>query len=560
MTLRRIDALYCSRETAEERVRSLIAELEERCILAREEVCAAVAVRIQALQERQQELLEKIDIVAQQKVQALDEQLGAIEAGICPPAPVENPEKDCVVDPFKFVLCSDATVEFKVGEEDFLEKINNFGSISESSTYASQSFVRGPALGSLKVGNPAHLWVYSCDRDGSCRAEGGDIVEVIVSTPAAFERIEVQDTKDGKYKVSLLPCQEGMFNLRITVAPPGLPGEDVRDGPFRIAVKPPTEFHRIGAEGQPPKPRMGEASSGLLGTMSHPSGVDFDHTGRYLFVVDQGNHRIQVFDTQHPDGHRAIFAFGKKGLGPFDFDAPCDLVVDQENRVIVSDLLNHRIQVLEFLPRTQSLRHVRSVSHGLNFPKGLGITDHGQLLVCDSGNHCLQVFNVLDDFSYAFTIGLQGTGEGEFNCPLDVAVNRAGEILVADSSSRISVFDKAGQFLYSIGTKGKKDGCFNYPVSITVSDEDVLYVCDQGNRRVQVLSASDGSFLHKWSVTRKKKGIAGDEPDDAVDAADEGAGAKAPLEPELLKPMGIAVNSHGLVVVSDYESNLLWTF
>jgi len=386
-----------------------------------------------------------------------------------------------------------------------------------------------------------------------------------MSSPEAFNKVEVEDNKDGKYKVSFVPCQEGSFSLQVSIAPPGMLGEDVRDSPFQLVVKSPTEFNRIGAEGEPPKPRMGEQAdeTGQLGTVSHPSGVDFDHTGRYLFAVDQGNHRVQVFDTQHPDGHKPLFAFGKKGLGPCDFDTPHDIIVDQENRVVVSDLLNHRLQILEFQPRTQTLRHVRDFQANFQFPKGLGLTEHGHVLVCDSGNHRVQVFNMLEDFRFVREFGSQGSAEGQFMCPLDVAVNREGEILVADSSSRISVFDKEGLFLRYIGARGKKDGCFNYPASITVSDEDMLYVCDQGNGRVQVLRASDGAFLHKWGAGRKKKGSTeGDEepPPPAEEEKEQQAVEKTPAEPEMSKPMGIAVNSHGTVVVADYDCNMLFTF
>ena len=45
-------------------------------------------------------------------------------------------------------------------------------------------------------------------------------------------------------------------------------------------------------------------------------GVDFDSSGKYIVVADQGNHRIQVFDAE---SHGVMCNFGKKGFGPKDF-------------------------------------------------------------------------------------------------------------------------------------------------------------------------------------------------------------------------------------------------
>lgn len=72
---------------------------------------------------------------------------------------------------------------------------------------------------------------------------------------------------------------------------------------------------------------------------------------RYLFIVDQSNHRVQIFD---PRSQQVLGAVGSKGLGPTHFDTPSGVVADRENRVVVSDLLNHRLQVLEFHPRSGS--------------------------------------------------------------------------------------------------------------------------------------------------------------------------------------------------------------
>jgi DNA-binding beta-propeller fold protein YncE len=143
--------------------------------------------------------------------------------------------------------------------------------------------------------------------------------------------------------------------------------------------------------------------------------------------------------------------------------------------------------------------------------------------------------------------GKQGTGNGDFHFPIDVAINRADEVLVTDHyNNRIQRFDADGKFLAVIGVlsnpggmaldqaenilvshfpasrlsklttpdritvyspsgkllrqwgkSGKGDGELNWPGGIAVSPSGRIYVADQTNRRVQVFDGC-GNFLAKW--------------------------------------------------------------
>eukprot|EP00930_Biecheleria_cincta_P043677 TRINITY_DN29974_c0_g1_i1.p1 TRINITY_DN29974_c0_g1~~TRINITY_DN29974_c0_g1_i1.p1 ORF type:complete len:567 (+),score=112.45 TRINITY_DN29974_c0_g1_i1:195-1895(+) len=564
---RRIDALYCDQETAEEVITRVQHETNTQAHVVREEVVAAIQERIAALQERQSVLLQEIDQLAAAKMQTLDQQLFAIQSGTCPPAPSEDPDAEPI--PGRYLLEADAVISFRSAETDFADKIPLFGSIGEKSTYASLSYAKGPALGVLKVGNPSYLWVFACDREGLRRTEGGDTVLATLSHPEEFQDLTIEDLRDGRYKVTFVPLTPGSFDLRITVGPEGFE-EELQGGPFSLDVRPPTVYAEIGTEehveGKVKLGGPGEAHlPDTLGAVHHPSGISFDHTGKFLFVVDQSNHRVQVFDAQTQE---ALTAFGSKGSGSEHFDTPCGIVADRENRVLVSDLLNHRLQVLEFHPKTCELRPLRTVGFmgsgegQFSFPKGLGLTENGCILVCDSCNHRVQVLDMLDDFKFVREIGCYGNGEGQFDSPLDAAVSCTGEIIVSDSNNRIQIFDAKGTFLRSFGVRGRKDGFFHYPVNITVNDENALFVCDQGNHRVQVFNAADGSFLHKWGGSKKKKPEhAEGEVEEAPPPEDEGEDGEKPIEWQGLRcPAGIAINASGMVVVSDYQTHCLYAF
>mmetsp|Transcript_30156 Transcript_30156/g.54693 ORF Transcript_30156/g.54693 Transcript_30156/m.54693 type:complete len:566 (+) Transcript_30156:63-1760(+) len=563
---RRIDALYCDSDSAENVIRSVIQDTYAQAERVRHEVADTIAARVAALQARQDDLLRDIDALAQQKVKTLESQLHAIRGGVCPPAPSEDPDKEPIEG--RYLLNADAVISFRLAETDFMEKIAGFGNIGEKSTYASLSYAKGPALGVLKVGNPSYLWVFACDREGVRRTEGGDRVEATLSHPEEFQDLVVEDLKDGRYKVTFIPCAPGSFSLRITVGPEGAE-EELNEGPFTLDVRNPTVYQEIGAEefveGKLKIGGPGEAHvPDSIGSVHHPSGVAFDHTGKYIFVVDQSNHRVQVFDAAT---QQALTATGGKGLGFMHFDTPCGIVADRENRVVVSDLLNHRLQILDFNPRTHSLTHAGSVGQmgsgpgEFAFPKGLGLTENGCVLVCDSGNHRVQVLDMLDNFKFVREMGSQGSGEGQFESPLDAAVSCTGEILVSDSNNRIQAFDSKGAFLRMFGLRGRKDGLFHYPSNIAVNDENALFVCDQGNHRVQVFNAADGMFLHKWGGSKKKPAEPVEGEEEAPPPAEEEEGAEKPIEWQGLRcPAGIAVNAYGMVVVSDYQSHTIFAF
>ncbi len=67
--------------------------------------------------------------------------------------------------------------------------------------------------------------------------------------------------------------------------------------------------------------------------LSNVVAMGFDRTDQ-LFVLDQGNHRVLVFDARG----RFVRQFGKQGGGPGEFQAPMGLLVLNDGRVAVLDL------------------------------------------------------------------------------------------------------------------------------------------------------------------------------------------------------------------------------
>ena len=64
----------------------------------------------------------------------------------------------------------------------------------------------------------------------------------------------------------------------------------------------------------------------------------------------------------------------------------------------------------------------------------------------------------------ASQFGSLGADDGQFSNPYSVACNLRGEIVVADTGNyRIQVFDRNGKFLFKFGSHGQGTGQFNRP-------------------------------------------------------------------------------------------------
>ena len=73
------------------------------------------------------------------------------------------------------------------------------------------------------------------------------------------------------------------------------------------------------------------------------------------------------------------------------------------------------------------------------FPRGVAVDDQGFIIVGDSGNNRIQVFN--PDGSFLKSFGTWGAGEGEFKGLEGVAITSTGNILVCDRENhRIQMF------------------------------------------------------------------------------------------------------------------------
>ncbi|HKQ40605.1 MAG TPA: hypothetical protein VJ063_21220, partial [Verrucomicrobiae bacterium] len=129
----------------------------------------------------------------------------------------------------------------------------------------------------------------------------------------------------------------------------------------------------------------------------------------------------------------------------------------------------------------------------LDFPRGLAVERTGNILVADTNNGRIQRFSPTGVYLGMF--GAPGTKAGEFQEPNGVAVDKAGNIYVADvGNQRVQKLTATGQFLAQ--WKGPEPGFYG-PRDLWVTSDNSIYVVDQGRARIVKLN-SNGAVVATW--------------------------------------------------------------
>lgn len=215
-----------------------------------------------------------------------------------------------------------------------------------------------------------------------------------------------------------------------------------------------------------------------------------------LDIKSDGEGRVYVTDPAVP----VVFVYDLKGLevraitgreqGPL-LQEPLTLALDGAGAVYVVD---RRLKGVVVYDRGEKYLRTIKVSPHIKRMSALAVDrKNGRLLITDTGAHKVGVFTLEGQFLFAF--GSSGGGDGEFNFPVAVTLNRAGEIIVADAmNARIQVFNEEGRFLRKFGRRGDAIGDFQMIKSVAVDSDGNIYVTDGKAHRLLIFNAR-GEFL-----------------------------------------------------------------
>ncbi len=240
--------------------------------------------------------------------------------------------------------------------------------------------------------------------------------------------------------------------------------------------------------------------------LSPPSGFAFTSEGN-LVLADDFNHRIQIYDR----GHNLIQSFGGKGKHPGEFHYPRGLAVDAQGNIYVTDSWNHRVQKFDGAGNhLLSIGSCGEGKGQLNEPYDVLIDPGGDIFVVERYNHRIQIFD--SEGKSKGWIGDRGSVLEEqlatiyetpshlfsppaFEFPTSIARDSFGNTFISDSGNhRIVKFDRQWNRIGCFGERGSGEGQFEYPLCVAVGPNDLLYVADLNNDRVQIFS-NTGKFI-----------------------------------------------------------------
>ncbi len=287
--------------------------------------------------------------------------------------------------------------------------------------------------------------------------------------------------------------------------------------------------------------RIGRYGTGD-GQFIRPWGIAFD-SSQNIYISDSDNHRIQKFsfdgtflgwlgygaDGSHGWHNPGSGIASTNGTANGEFKYPLGIAIGPNGNLFICDTLNNRIQ--EINPAGTHIRNFEKApgapvtsASDLKEPYGVFVDPSGNVWIADTGYNRIQVFdstaNVIAWYGLSqnsaeglvhtaasghLAVNNAGSGDGEFDAPRAVLIDKDSKLVVADSGNgRIQVFSNAGAFESSIGQPGGGRGQFDGLSSVVQFSNGDLLVSDQENYRIQSVSMADE---FKWALSPDTGGL-----------------------------------------------------
>ncbi len=245
------------------------------------------------------------------------------------------------------------------------------------------------------------------------------------------------------------------------------------------------------------------------------------------------------------------------------FRLPNNVAVDRAGNVYVADTANDVIRKITpdgIVSTLAGVEHSRGSADGQGgnarfwAPFGIALDAAGNVYVADTANNTIREITPNGGVStLAGMAGQPGYADGtnsaaRFRNPWSVAVDRAGNVFVADMSNntirKINTNGVVHTFAGQAGASGNADGFgndarFDNPFAVAVDGEGNVYVSDTANNAIRKITTG--------RVVTTLAGLPG-YPGDT-----DGTGPNA----RFWNPQGLSVDSDGNIYVADTGNNLV---
>ena len=258
--------------------------------------------------------------------------------------------------------------------------------------------------------------MFSRDRKGRLiTCENGDVNVQIKAPDDTVIVADVTTQTAGKHSVSYTPLVAGLHLIQVTIR-----GFPVNDSPYAVHV--PYELREYK---DIKEPRLVIGSPGEKpGQLKGARGVTVDNDNR-IIVCDRNNFRVQVFDSSG----EFLFSFGKKGGKTGEFQGgPLSVAVSKDGKIFVSDWSGALVQVFDSKGEYITLLKLpdgRSENRGKL--SHVVVDEEGHVYVADCDKRVIYVFNSFGEYLSHFKAGSLDEDDGLQRKINGIAINRKGK-------------------------------------------------------------------------------------------------------------------------------------
>jgi len=380
---------------------------------------------------------------------------------------------------------------FSKEEKTIYSSISNIGIIDSNVVLAEKCLISRNDKQMIHENEEFKFEIISYSKEGNQMKKGGNGGKFKIHIEIEGESNEdknmmqickwaIKDLNNGKYEAKIKFEEGRKYSICVQYN-----GIDILFSPFEIQIfSKPRNYNEIN------QPILIFGSNGKEnGQFQNPYGIAISSKGS-IIVCDYHNDRIQIFDSKG----NFLSTFGSNGNGNGQFQNPYGIAINSKGNIIISDQSNHRIQIFDSEGNFLSKFGSNGNGNGqFSSPRAICIDKNDRIYVCDYCNNRIQIFDSKGTFISKFESRKNRNGNGQFDGPTGIAINSKGIIFISNIENHlIQVLNLQGVYISKIGSVGQ----FNYPRGICVDQYDNILVCDYRNQRIQIFNSNREYITH----------------------------------------------------------------